>query len=525
MLENFIYAKEKSLFEEKLNNGEVLDEAIVFIEDTKEIWNHGTYFDGSTFDPSNIEESIAKLEKFIGTDVANRLSTLEGASLDKETAQITYQPIGDYATKEDIKSLNNKQDNILDLDTIRSGAALGATALQSIPVAKESVLGGIQPGGDITIDESGIVSVIDNSHNHSISNITDLQTYLDGKQSVITDLENIRSGALLGTSALQAIPSNYITEEELSNTLSNYISINGGEISGDLKVVNLEASNISGVTSITSNQNTELVISTLGFYYKEGDKEINITYNGAGNKFLSDDGSYKAMPSKLSEFTDDVVSGTYLTINNANQTYVPLTALNDYTLVSNFNTLSERVNTIDTKYIDSQKLSTALSPYALTESVNASLSGKVDKVNGKQLSTEDFTTTLKNKLNGLYNYNDSAITNSINTLSANVADAIAMAQYYNGISRVNSVVNIPIIYRLVLATISADSSLSLASVPSVGKEVHVIIHNTATKDIAVTIPNSGNYVNTLDPTLTVKASSYAEVNLISDGSIIYIKYV
>jgi hypothetical protein len=55
MLEKFIYAKEKSLFETALNNGEVLNEAIVFIEDTKEIWNHGTYFDGSTFDPSNIE--------------------------------------------------------------------------------------------------------------------------------------------------------------------------------------------------------------------------------------------------------------------------------------------------------------------------------------------------------------------------------------------------------------------------------------------------------------------------------------
>lgn len=58
MLENFIYSKRKSLFEKALNNGEILDEAIVFIEDTKEIWNHGTYFDGSTVDLSNIEESI-----------------------------------------------------------------------------------------------------------------------------------------------------------------------------------------------------------------------------------------------------------------------------------------------------------------------------------------------------------------------------------------------------------------------------------------------------------------------------------
>jgi hypothetical protein len=44
MLSNFIYSKKKYLFEEKLAAGEILDEAIVFIEDTKEIWNHGTYF-------------------------------------------------------------------------------------------------------------------------------------------------------------------------------------------------------------------------------------------------------------------------------------------------------------------------------------------------------------------------------------------------------------------------------------------------------------------------------------------------
>jgi hypothetical protein len=50
MLNNFIYAKKKSFFTKELEAGNVLDEAIVFIEDTKEIWNHGTYFDCSTTD-------------------------------------------------------------------------------------------------------------------------------------------------------------------------------------------------------------------------------------------------------------------------------------------------------------------------------------------------------------------------------------------------------------------------------------------------------------------------------------------
>ena len=60
------------------------------------------------------------------------------------------------------------------------------------------------------------------------------------------------------------------------------------------------------------------------------------------------------------------------------------------------------------------------------------ISGKVDKVTGKQLSTEDFTTVLKQKLDGLSNYNDteinaavSSLQTQLNTLvSGNANDAI-----------------------------------------------------------------------------------------------------
>lgn len=43
-LKNFIYIKNKSTFEEILSKKEISDEAVVFIEDVKEIWTHGTYF-------------------------------------------------------------------------------------------------------------------------------------------------------------------------------------------------------------------------------------------------------------------------------------------------------------------------------------------------------------------------------------------------------------------------------------------------------------------------------------------------
>lgn len=61
MLENFIYAKTKDLFIKELEAGNVADEAIVFIEDTKQIWNYGTYFDCN---PEHLTE----------TDLANYVS-------------------------------------------------------------------------------------------------------------------------------------------------------------------------------------------------------------------------------------------------------------------------------------------------------------------------------------------------------------------------------------------------------------------------------------------------------------------
>jgi hypothetical protein len=48
--------------------------------------------------------------------------------------------------------------------------------------------------------------------------------------------------------------------------------------------------------------------------------------------------------------------------------------------------------------------------------MNTGLSNKVDKVTGKSLSTNDFTTALKTKLEGLNNYDDTELSNAISTL-------------------------------------------------------------------------------------------------------------
>ena len=69
------------------------------------------------------EEFSETIERYATTD------SLEDY-LTKTEAEEAYQPKGDYASTESVES---KQDKIADLETIRQGAAKGATALQSVP--------------------------------------------------------------------------------------------------------------------------------------------------------------------------------------------------------------------------------------------------------------------------------------------------------------------------------------------------------------------------------------------------------
>ena len=74
---------------------------------------------------------------------------------------------------------------------------------------------------DLQIDVSALKAI---DHDAYISADTNLEISLKGyvddklelKQGVITDLEDIRSGAALGATAIQNIPDEFITESELA---------------------------------------------------------------------------------------------------------------------------------------------------------------------------------------------------------------------------------------------------------------------------------------------------------------------
>lgn len=67
------------------------------------------------------------------------------------------------------------------------------------------------------------------------------------------------------------------------------------------------------------------------------------------------------------------------------------------------------------------------------------LQGKVDKIDGKQLSTEDFTTLLKERLEGLSNYDDTEIQASVSKLRTDL-DTLVSGDTTTAIKTFNEVI-------------------------------------------------------------------------------------
>lgn len=90
-----------------------------------------------------------------------------------------------------ITSINDKTGVITKEDIMALGIP-GQDTLYTLPVAG-SILGGVKSGGDITISSEGVVEVKDNSHKHTIADITDLGDFTGGLQKYSTTVGGRKS--------------------------------------------------------------------------------------------------------------------------------------------------------------------------------------------------------------------------------------------------------------------------------------------------------------------------------------------
>lgn len=511
MLNNFIYAQTKNLFLEALNAGNILDEAIVFIEDTKEIWNHGHYFAGlqdlSGYVTDEQWQSIANQISSINTSLntkatkeelknyatigsiptnvsqlTNDKSYLTKTDTDKLYATITQHTnlsntVGQlnttvaaklssedaaktYATKSE---LGGKQDSITDLATIRSGAALGATA--------------VQPAGLNNINTS--ISNI-NTTIATLATKTELDSKLDSASAAITyvpvtrKINNValdKDITITATdpnaatkdelsslsSTVDAVKSNYLTKADASTTYAKTTDVptNNNQLENGAGYITTNAANNAyaekALETTVANQGTAIAaLQAVGaeanvqsdwnakdgdaFIKNKPDLSVYLKSSDASNTYATQttvsglDTKVGGVETALNDYKTSV-GKTYLTIADASTTYAK--SGDSYTKQES-----------DTKYLTSD----ALTPYATDDELSAlnttvtNLSGTVSanttdigKVSDRVEAIEEYfdgvedTDDALNKWHEITNFlNGVAETDDLTSMLANKADKSAL---------------------------------------------------------------------------------------------------
>ena len=107
-----------------------------------------------------------------------------------------------------------------------------------------------------------------------------------------------------------------------------------------------------------------------------------------------------------------------------------------------------------------------------------------------------------------------------------VTEAVNLITSMQGINSASSLTNLEITKEIIIVTINSSQSFSLKSIPSTGKDIHILIHNVSSTEVVITIPNSGKYVNVNNSTqLTILPGGWSEINALSDGSVVYVRAV
>lgn len=179
------------------------------------------FLDGIS-DSENLDNIIASIEQQIASKqgVVVDLDTIRSNAAKGATALQSVP--SEYVTESGLAAkgyattsqVDAKQDKITDLTTIRNGAALGATALQSEQY--KGTVTGVKMNGSTKNPSNGIVD---------LGAVITAHQDISDKQDKIADLQNIREGAALGKTSLQEHQdiSHLATKEELQNVVDDML--------------------------------------------------------------------------------------------------------------------------------------------------------------------------------------------------------------------------------------------------------------------------------------------------------------
>lgn len=328
-----------------------------------------------------------------------------------------------------------------------------------------------------------------NSLNNTVNSLSNTVSSHDTK---LWNLEN------------NTIPELQDTDAQLNQDVNTLTTNLNNEISSRTSQDTVLQANIDAVSS---SLNEEVTART------EADSNLQsqITNLTTVVNSKADAGSFKTINGESIEGTGDISIDLTLYRIVAS---LPTTDIDNTKIYLVVNTESEPNNEyIEYIYVNNKweelgkyKAEVDLSPYYTKTEIDAKLDTKLNitdaentyvaKETGKGLSDNNFNNTYKSRLDWIEEFNT-----------------------------VSTLINIPCTRRLVIANIAVSETMSLSANIPQGRELHIIIKNTSDTDITITLPTDSRYINLGGNSFIITPSSYAEVNIISDSTNSYVRFI
>ena len=188
----------------------------------------------------------------------------------------------------------------------------------------------------------------------------------------------------------------------------------------------------------------------------------------------------------------------------------------DKNLAQTYTKIDDRFITLETVIEDNEEV-TAAALTVLNESCGFSENAKfTPSTDATYISNTNSVTDALNVLDNSLSQTQNSATTALNAIN-----------YQSGYNTVTTLSNIPQTKRSVLCSVSTDQTFYLnmdSTLMPDGQEIHVLVRNTnTTNNIIVAYPTHATYVRMSGDSLTIKPSSWGEINVLRLGNTYYIR--
>ena len=114
------------------------------------------------------------------------------------------------------------------------------------------------------------------------------------------------------------------------------------------------------------------------------------------------------------------------------------------------------------------------------------------------------------------------ILSALGKLQKQITDLSTTVSREKSVNNVTTLSAPPITKRLVTATVTGATTMSVNAGMAIGEEIHVVVYNNSASAITQTLPSSGSYVSLSGTSIAIPSYGYVEINVVRIAESIYL---